>query len=76
MSVLSSALLAVRMFAPIWISFEKLPSSRESWSESVVVAKEVRLLETVVVPLLRIGGVELPEGHQVEELAVTLVLRR
>ena len=49
-SVLSSALLAVRMFAPIWISFEKLPSSRESWSESVVVAKEVRLLETVVVP--------------------------
>ena len=50
MSVLSSALLAVRMFAPIWISFEKLPSSRESWSESVVVAKEVRLLETAVVP--------------------------
>ena len=26
--------------------------------------------------LLRVGGVELPEGHQVEELAVALVLRR
>ena len=50
MSVLSSALLAVRMFAPIWISFEKLPSSRESWSESVGVAKEVRWLATAVVP--------------------------